>query len=177
LQSLAKPPAEIIYNEADVKKAYMGLKTWNKVPNGKILKSDVIITRSYLNEEHIKELERIVSAYLDLADNRAKRHIVMNMKDLSKFLEQFLEQFLELSNDPILTDNGKVSHLKAKLKAEEEYDKFRIIQDREYESDFDKIIKESTGEIEKTLYEMENDKGASAEEVFDELRKKLRDKQ
>ena len=100
----------------------MGLKTWEKAPKGKILKSDVAIAKNYLNEQHIEELNRIVSAYLDLAENRAKRGIVMNMKDWIKFLQQFLE----LSDYPILTYKGKVSAEKARIKAETEYEIFRI---------------------------------------------------
>ncbi len=133
-----KTAAEIIYTNADATKIAMGLKTWKNAPNGKILKSDVTIAKNYLEEQHLKELQRIVSAYLDLAENRAKRNIVMNMKDWA----EFLDKFLVLSDYPILTDKGKISALEAKLKAESEYDKFRVIQDREYLSDFDKMIKE-----------------------------------
>ena len=132
-----KTAAEIIYTEADAKKIYMGLKTWKHAPDGKILKSDVTIAKNYLNEQHLKELERIVSAYLDLAENRAKRGIVMNMKDWALFLDKFLQ----LSDYPVLLDKGKISALEAKIKAEAEYEKFRIIQDRNYISDFDKEIK------------------------------------
>ena len=115
----------------------MGLKTWKSAPNGKILKSDVSVAKNYLNESHIAELNRIVSAYLDLAENNAKRGILMTMKDWAKFLTNFLE----LSSYPILVDNGKVTMLEAKLKAENEFDTYRVIQDREYESDFDLEIK------------------------------------
>lgn len=129
--------AEIIYNEADAKKIYMGLKTWKHAPDGKILKSDIVIAKNYLNEEHMKKLERIVSAYLDLAETRAINRRVMNMKDW----EAFLLQFLELSDSPILLDSGKISMLEAKLKAEKEYDNYRVIQDKNFISDFDKEIK------------------------------------
>ena len=132
-----KTAAEIIYKESDVEKIFMGLKTWKNAPQGKILKSDVSIAKNYLNEEHLYQLERIVSSYLDLAENRASRGIVMNMKDWVKFLEKFLE----LSDYPILLDNGKISALEAKLKAEGEYEKYRVIQDKLYISDFDNIIK------------------------------------
>lgn len=132
-----KTAAEIIYTEADAQKIYMGLKTWKNAPRGKIVKSDVTIAKNYLNEKHIEELERLVSAYLDLAENRASRSIVTNMEDWSRLLNQILE----ISNYPILLDNGKVSTLEAKIKAEGEYDKFRVIQDREYVSDFDEEIK------------------------------------
>lgn len=131
-----KTAAEIIYTEADAKKVYMGLKTWKQAPDGKILKSDVTIAKNYLNEEHLKALERIVTAYLDLAESRATNRTVMNMKDWDKFLVQFLE----LVNYPLLTNTGKISMLEAKLKAEGEYEKYRIIQDENYISDFDRVI-------------------------------------
>jgi hypothetical protein len=115
----------------------MGLKTWKHAPNGKILKSDVSIAKNYLNENHIKALEQIVSAYLDLAESRARNRQVMNMSDWDKFLVQFLE----LADYPILTDLGKISMLEAKLKAETEYEKYRVIQDKNYVSDFDLELK------------------------------------
>lgn len=131
-----KTAAEIIYSEADATKIYMGLKTWKQAPDGKILKSDVTVAKNYLNAEHLKALERIVSSYLDLAENRARNRQVMNMKDW----DQFLEQFLVLADYPILKDKGKITMLEAKLKAESEYDKFRVIQDQNYESDFDREL-------------------------------------
>jgi len=134
---IGKTAAEIIYTEADAKKIFMGLKTWKQAPQGKIVKSDVSVAKNYLNEEHIKELNRIVSAYLDLAEVNTNRRQLLYMKDWSKFLENFLQ----LSNFPILTDKGKVSMLEAKIKAEGEYEKYRVIQDKDYESDFDKAIK------------------------------------
>lgn len=133
-----KTAAEIIYSEADAQKIYMGLKTWKNAPTGKILKSDVTVAKNYLNMEHIEQLNRIVSAYLDLAENRALQGIVMNMKDWVVFLDKFLA----LSDYPILLDNGKVSALEAKLKAETEYEKYRVVQDREYVSDFDRLLLE-----------------------------------
>jgi len=132
-----KTAAEIIYSSADAKKLHMGLTNWKQAPDGKIIKSDITIAKNYLNEQHIKELNRIVSAYLDLAESRAERQIPTTMQDWIKFLHQFLE----LSSFPILKDKGKISALEAKLKAEQEYDKFRKIQDKKYESDFDKEIK------------------------------------
>ena len=131
-----KTAAEIIYTEADAKKIYMGLKTWKHAPDGKILKSDVSIAKNYLNQEHIKVLEQIVTAYLDMAESRARNRRVMNMKDWDKFLIQFLE----LADYPILKDKGKISMLEAKLKAESEYEKYRVIQDKNYISDFDREI-------------------------------------
>lgn len=136
-----KTASEIIYNEADATKIYMGLKSWGKSPAGKILKTDVSIAKNYLEEEHLKQLQRIVSAYLDLAENRASRNIVMNMKDWVIFLDKFLE----LSDYPILLNKGKVSALEAKLKAESEYDIYRVIQDKNFISDFDKEVKRITG--------------------------------
>jgi len=132
-----KTAAEIIYTEADASKLYMGLKTWKAAPDGKILKSDVVVAKNYLAHQHLTELNRIVSAYLDLAENNAQRGIAFNMQQWAKFLDSFLE----LSNYPILIDKGKISMLEAKLKAITEYEKFRVIQDQTYESDFDREIK------------------------------------
>lgn len=132
-----KTAAEIIYSSADATKIYMGLTTWKQAPDGKILKSDVLIAKNYLNEKHISELNRIVSAYLDLAENRAERKIATTMQDWAKFLTQFLE----LSEYPILKDKGSISALEAKIKAEQEYEIFRKIQDETYISDFDREIK------------------------------------
>lgn len=131
--------AEIIYTEADATKLYMGLKTWKAAPDGKILKTDVAVAKNYLSRQHVTELNRIVSAYLDLAENNAQRGIAFNMQQWVKFIDGFLE----LSNYPILKDKGRVSMLEAKLKAEEEYDKFRVLQDKTYESDFDREIKKA----------------------------------
>jgi hypothetical protein len=136
-----KTAAEIIYSSADASKIYMGLTNWKHAPDGKILKSDVSIAKNYLNEQHIKELNRIVSAYLDLAESRAERQIPTSMQDWVNFLHQFLE----LSSYPILKNKGEISALEAKLKAEQEYDKYRIIQDKNYESDFDKEVKRLKG--------------------------------
>ncbi|TVS19515.1 MAG: cell filamentation protein Fic [Planctomycetaceae bacterium] len=133
--------AELIYAAADAAKIYMGLTTWKHAPDGKILKSDVAVAKNYLSEAHVKELNRIVSAYLDLAENRAERGILMKMADWVGFLNSFLE----LSNYPILQDKGKVSALEAKLKAEGEYEIYRKRQDAEYISDFDREIKRIEG--------------------------------
>ena len=136
--------AELIYASADATKLYMGLTTWKHAPRGKILKSDVTVAKNYLSEAHVKELNRIVSAYLDLAENRAERGILMKMTDWAGFLNSFLE----LSNYPILQDGGKVSALEAKLKAEGEYEVYRQRQDTEYISDFDREIKRLEGKKE-----------------------------
>lgn len=131
-----KTAAEIIYTEADATKLYMGLKTWKDAPEGKIQKSDVSIAKNYLSHQHIQELNRIVSAYLDLAENNAQRGMAFSMRQWAKFLDSFLE----LSSYPILRDKGKMTMLEAKLKAEGEFDKFRVIQDQTYQSDFDRLI-------------------------------------
>ncbi len=136
-----KTAAEIIYDSANTTKIYMGLTSWKHAPDGKILKSDVAVAKNYLSEAHIKELNQIVSAYLDLAENRAQRQILMKMTGWI----DFLHSFLELSNYPILQDKGKVSALEARLKAEQEYEEYRIQQDKDYLSDFDKEIKRITG--------------------------------
>ncbi len=136
-----KTAAELIYTSADATKIYMGLATWKYAPDGKILKSDVAVAKNYLSEAHVRELNRIVSAYLDLAENRAERGILMKMADWTGFLHSFLE----LSNYPILQDKGKVSALEAKLKAEGEFDVYRQRQDVEYLSDFDREIKRLEG--------------------------------
>jgi len=117
------------------------LTNWKHAPGDKILKSDIAVAKNYLSEAHIKELNQIVSAYLDLAENRAERQIVMKMQNWI----EFLHSFLELSNYPILQDKGKISALEARLKAEKEYDVYRIQQDKEYLSDFDKEIKRIAG--------------------------------
>lgn len=136
--------AERIYSAADATKLYMGLTTWKQAPRGKILKSDATVAKNYLSEEHVKELNRIVSAYLDLAENRAQRGIVMKMADWAAFLRSFLE----LSDYPILRDKGKVTALEAKLKAEGEYEAYRKRQDADYISDFDREVKRLEGKSE-----------------------------
>ncbi|GAA5483468.1 virulence RhuM family protein [Haloferula sargassicola] len=136
-----KTAAETIYLNADASKPHMGLSTWKGGPKGKLLKSDVPVAKNYLSEAHIKELNRIVSAYLDLAENRAERQIAMKMADWVGFLNNFLE----LSSYPILEDKGSVSALEAKLKAEAEFETFRERQDKEFVSDFDREVKRLEG--------------------------------
>ena len=136
-----KTAAEIIYDSADATKICMGLASWKHAPEGKILKSDVAVAKNYLSEAHIKELNQIVSTYLDLAENRANRQIVTKMEEWA----HFLHGFLEFSNYPILKDKGRISALEAKIKAEQEYEQFRVIQDKNFISDFDKEIKRITG--------------------------------
>ena len=131
--------AELIYTSADASKLFMGLSTWKHAPHGKILKSDVTVAKNYLSEAHVRELNRIVSAYLDLAENRAQRGILMKMTDWASFLNSFLE----LSSYPILADKGKVSAFEAKLKAEAEYAVYRGRQDAQFVSDFDRVVEEA----------------------------------
>ena len=136
-----KTAAEIICESADAEKMHMRLTSWKQAPDGKILKSDISVAKNYLSKAHIRELNRIVTAYLDLAENRAERQIVIKMENWV----QFLHGFLELSNYPILQDKGKVSALEARLKAEQEYETYRKQQDRDYISDFDREIKRVQG--------------------------------
>lgn len=129
--------AEIIAERADATKPTMGLTTWKNAPHGKILKSDVSIAKNYLIETEIKELERIVSMYLDYAENQAARHIAMRMADwVAK-----LDAFLKFNEYEVLTNAGSVSAEVAKRLAEEQYAAFRIEQDRRFESDFEKEVK------------------------------------
>ena len=128
--------AEIIYNRADSEQPNMGLTSWEGSPKGKIHKYDVVVAKNYLSEEELRNLSRLVSGYLDLAESRAARHIPMTMKDWA----ERLNSLLELMDYGILKDNGKVTAELAKQKAETEFEKYRIIQDRLYSSDFDKYL-------------------------------------
>jgi hypothetical protein len=133
--------AELIASSADATRPHMGLTTWKRAPDGKILKSDVTTAKNYLSAHHISELNRIVSAYLDLAENRAQRGILMRMDDWASFLDRFLQ----LNDYPVLDDRGHITALEARLKAEAEYELFRGRQDATWESDFDKEIKRLEG--------------------------------
>lgn len=139
-----KTAAELIYDSADADVIHMGLTNWAHAPNGKILKSDIATANNYLSEAHIQELNQIVSAYLDLAENRARRQILMRMADWTSFLNSFLE----LSNYPILQDRGRIGAEEARLKAEQEYEQYRVKQDRDYISDFDREVRRIQGEPE-----------------------------
>ncbi len=136
--------AELILQRADSTKANMGLTTWEKAPDGKIVKTDVAVAKNYLTKEELEALGRIVNAYLDLAEERALRKIPMTMEDWAKRLDAFLE----FTERDILQHSGKVSAEIAKAHAESEFEKYRIVQDRLFESDFDRIVKqiESAGE-------------------------------
>lgn len=128
--------AEIVYNRANHEKEHMGLTSWEGAPNSKIHKYDVVIAKNYLTEKEIGQLERMISAYLDLAEMQAMRHIPMTMADW----EERLNGFLKLWDHEVLKDNGKISAEMAKLHAETEFEKYRIIQDKIYISDFDQLI-------------------------------------
>ena len=131
--------AELIYERADAEKQHMGLHTWKDAPNGKIKKSDVSVAKNYLTEDEMKSMELIVSAYLDLAENRARRHIPMTMEDWAKRLDIYLQA----DDLEVLKDAGKISAQLAKMHAETEYEKYRVVQDRLYQSDFDRYLEES----------------------------------
>ena len=130
--------AELIAERADAQKEHMGLTSWENAPDGKIVKSDVSIAKNYLTESELSFLERIVSLYLDYAELQAERHIPMSMEDWAKRLDGFLE----FNGTEILTGAGKISAEQAKLHAETEFEKYRIIQDRLFMSDFDRYMLE-----------------------------------
>lgn len=128
--------AELIVERADATKDHMGLTTWQDAPNGKIKKSDVTVAKNYLSEDELGQLNRMVSAYLDFAENMANRHIPLTMADWEKRLNGFIKMF----EYGLLQDAGKVTAEIAKLHAETEFEKYRIVQDRLYKSDFDIFI-------------------------------------
>ena len=130
--------AELIVARADSTKEHMGLTTWQDSPNGKIKKSDVTVAKNYLSEDEMKQLNRMVSAYLDFAENMANRHIPLTMADWEKRLNSFIEMF----EYGLLQDAGKVTAEIAKLHAETEFEKYRIVQDRLFMSDYDRFIEE-----------------------------------
>ncbi len=125
--------AELIFTRANADKEHMGLTSWENAPNGKIVKTDVSIAKNYLKETELESMGRLVNAFLDLAEDRAKRHIPMTMEDWSNRIDKFLSS----DDRPILADSGTVSSEQAKLYAESEFEKYRIVQDRLFKSDFD----------------------------------------
>ena len=141
--------AELIMERADADKEHMGLTTWEDSPGGKVRKSDVIIAKNYLSEDELAQLSRMVSAYLDLAESMALRHIPMTMEDW----ETRLNGFLTLLDREVLADAGKVSAEMARIHAETEWEKYRITQDRLYQSDFDRflLLEEESAQISHTL--------------------------
>ena len=128
--------AELIVERANSEKEHMGLTTWENAPDGKILKADVIVAKNYLTEKEMSFMERLVSLYLDYAELQAERHIPMTMEDWAKRLDGFLE----FNGNEILTGPEKISAEQAKLHAETEFEKYRIVQDRLYKSDFDRFL-------------------------------------
>lgn len=131
--------AELIVERANANKEHMGLTTWENAPNGKIVKTDVSVAKNYLREKELDEMGRMVNAFLDMAESMAKRHIPMTMEDWAKRIDKFINLF----DGPILQDSGKVSAEYAKEFAESEFEKFRIIQDRLFQSDFDRFENDS----------------------------------
>ena len=127
--------AELIVERADAEKEHMGLTTWENAPHGKIVKPDVSIAKNYLKENELEDMGRLVNAVLDMAERMAKRHIPMTMEDLAKRIDIILEA----TGDPVLTDAGKITAEFAKSFAESEFEKYRIIQDRLFQSDFDQF--------------------------------------
>ena len=132
-----KTAAELIYERVDSEKIHMGLTTWKNSPDGKIMKYDISIAKNYLNEEELKKLERLTISFLDYAEDMAEEHQVMTMNDWIKETDELLK----FRNKNVLSDSGKVSHKKALEKAENEYEKFRIKQDREYISSMNEMYK------------------------------------
>ncbi|MCI7681946.1 MAG: virulence RhuM family protein [Fusobacterium necrophorum] len=128
--------SELIFERADANKKNMGLMTWENAPSEKIIKADVSIAKNYLNDQEMKYLERIVSMYLDYAELQAERKIPMSMEDWAKRLDGFLE----FNGNELLIGAGKISTEQAKLHAETEFEKYRIIQDKLYKSDFDEFL-------------------------------------
>lgn len=131
--------AEVIYERADADKPHMGLTTWRDAPDGKILESDVTVAKNYLSEQEMAQLNRMVSAYLDLAEDMAERHIPMTMQDW----ETRLNRFIEMMDYGLLQDAGKVSAEIARMHALTEFQKYRVIQDRQYLSDFDRFMQDA----------------------------------
>ena len=131
--------AELIVERADANKEHMGLTTWENAPNGKIVKTDVSVAKNYLRDKELDEMGRMVNAFLDMAESMAKRHIPMTMEDWAKRIDKFINLFDGL----ILQDGGKVSVEYAKEFAESEFEKYRIIQDRLFQSDFDRFENDS----------------------------------
>ena len=128
--------AEIVYDRADAEKPHMGLMTWKNAPDGRVVKSDVTIAKNYLSEKEVNELNLLTTAFLDIAERRAQRHLLTKMEDW----KSVLEQYLKVSDSDILPDAGMISHEEAEAKALGEYEKFRKIQDQTLLSDFDKYI-------------------------------------
>ena len=126
--------AEIIYDRADAERPHMGLTTWKNAPDGRVIKSDVTVAKNYLSDKEVDSLNLLSSAFIDTAERRAKKHVLMTMADW----KNVLTKFLELNDEPILPNAGRVTHEQAEEKALSEYERFRVIQDKEILSDFDR---------------------------------------
>ena len=129
--------AEIIYDRADAERPHMGLTTWKNAPDGRVIKSDVTIAKNYLSEKEVDALNRLSNAFIDIAEQRAEDHVLMTMADW----KELLGRYMELNNRALLPDAGRITHEQAEEKALTEYEKFRVIQDREIMSDFDRQLK------------------------------------
>lgn len=136
--------AELIMDRADHMKDHMGLTTWKNAPSGKIVRSDVSVAKNYLTKSELEDLNQFVSMYLDYAERQARRHIPMTMEDWA----QKLDVFLKFNEEEVLHDKGRVSAEIAKSFAESEFEKYRIVQDRLFESDFDKLLASTENEKE-----------------------------
>jgi hypothetical protein len=132
--------AEIIYNRADHEKDHMGLTTWNAAPDGKIIKSDVTVAKNYLSKDELESLSRMVSAFLDLAEDRARRHLPTTMTDWIKYMSNFLD----MNDYPELQGAGSISKAEADEKAIAEYEDFRIRQDAEFLGEFERYLEDTT---------------------------------
>ena len=128
--------AELIVERADAEKEHMGLTTWENAPDGKIVKTDVVVAKNYLKEMELEDMGRIVTAVLEFAESRAKRHIPMTMEDWAKRIDAYLTS----DERPLLDDAGTVSHEEAVMHAETEFERYRIVQDRLFQSDFDRYL-------------------------------------
>jgi len=131
-----KTAAELVQQRADSGKPHMGLTTWEGAPDGKIVRTDVAVAKNYLTADELEALGRVVNTYLDLAEDRARRNIPMTMEDWA----ERLDAFLAFTERGILQDAGKISAETARLHAQSEFEKYRIVQDRLFESDFDRAI-------------------------------------
>ena len=129
--------AEIIYDRADAERPHMGLTSWKNAPDGRVIKSDVTVAKNYLSEKEVDALNRLSNAFIDIAEQRAEDHVLMTMADW----KELLGRYMELNNKALLPDAGRITHEQAEEKALTEYEKFRVIQDREIMSDFDRQLK------------------------------------
>ena len=129
--------AEIIYDRADAERPHMGLTSWKNAPDGRVIKSDVTVAKNYLSEKEVDALNRLSNAFIDIAEQRAEDHVLMTMADW----KELLGRYMELNNRALLPDAGRITHEQAEEKALTEYEKFRVIQDREIMSDFDRQLK------------------------------------